>query len=182
MVDTCCKAADRRNKKGSGFTRLWRGVRARLRGVKFSFACQKRTRKAPAISTRWIHEKGAARPFQTPKESRSTKMLAASLNAFLCFSGLRLRRWCYASAGLHVLQGRKVCCEAANERNEKKVQQRRPPPAADTGGDCWGRGQQDTSAAQGTKWTLGTATRLSAAASFFSVSTSSLELLRASSP
>ena len=36
-------------------------------GAKFSFACQKRTRKAPAISTRWIHEKGAARPFQTPK-------------------------------------------------------------------------------------------------------------------
>ena len=41
--------------------------RARLREVKFSFACQKRTRKAPAISTRWIHEKGATRPFQTPK-------------------------------------------------------------------------------------------------------------------
>ena len=31
------------------------------------FWCQKRTRKPPAISTRWIHEKGAARPFQTPK-------------------------------------------------------------------------------------------------------------------
>ena len=44
-----------------------RGGRSRLREVKFSFACQKRTRKAPAISTRWIHEKGAARPFQTPK-------------------------------------------------------------------------------------------------------------------
>ena len=28
---------------------------------------QKRTRKVPAISTRWTHEKGAARPFQTPK-------------------------------------------------------------------------------------------------------------------
>ena len=38
---------------------------------------------------------------------------------------------------------------------------------ADTGRSCWGRGQQDTSAAQGTKWTLGIATRLSAAASFF---------------
>ena len=49
----------------------------------------------------------------------------------------------------------------------KKAQQRRPPPAADTGRSCWGRGQQDTSAAQGTKWTLGIATRLSAAASFF---------------
>ncbi|HAQ96093.1 MAG TPA: hypothetical protein DCR92_02325 [Faecalibacterium sp.] len=28
----------------------------------FSFAAQKRTRKAPAISTRWIHELRAARP------------------------------------------------------------------------------------------------------------------------
>ena len=27
------------------------------------FWWQKRTRKPPAISTRWIHEKGAARPF-----------------------------------------------------------------------------------------------------------------------
>ena len=44
-----------------------RGGRALLRWAKFSFACQKRTRKAPAISTRWTHEKGAARPFQTPK-------------------------------------------------------------------------------------------------------------------
>ena len=42
---------------------------------------------------------------------------------------------------------------------QKNAQQRRPPPAADTGRSCWGRGQQDTSAAQGTKWTLGTATR-----------------------
>ena len=48
---------------------------------------------------------------------------------------------------------------------QKNAQQRRPPPAADTGRSCWGRGQQDTSAAQGTKWTLGTATRLSEAAS-----------------
>ena len=50
-----------------------RGGRARLREVKFSFACQKRTRKAPAISTRWIHEKGAARPFQTPKRLSKPK-------------------------------------------------------------------------------------------------------------
>ena len=35
--------------------------------------CQKRTRKPPAISTRWIHEKGAARPFQTPKEKSKPK-------------------------------------------------------------------------------------------------------------
>ena len=54
-----------------------------------------------------------------------------------------------------------------NRRSEKKVQRRRLPPAADTGRSCWGSGQQDTSAAQGTKWTLGTATRLSEAASIF---------------
>ena len=86
---------------------------------------------------------------------------------FLCFSYLRLRRRFYLSAELHALQERNTSCEAASRRNEKKAQQRRPPPAADTGRSCWGRGQQDTSAAQGTKWTLGTATRLSAAASFF---------------
>ena len=86
---------------------------------------------------------------------------------FLCFSYLRLRRRFYLSAELHALQERNTSCEAASRRNEKKAQQRRPPPAADTGRSCWGRGQQDTSATQGTKWTLGTATRLSAAASFF---------------
>ena len=37
------------------------------------FRCQKRTRKPPAISTRWTHEKGAARPFQTPKEKSKWK-------------------------------------------------------------------------------------------------------------
>ena len=62
-----------RVKKGNDIARLWRGVRALLRWAKFSFACQKRTRKAPAISTRWIHEKGAARPFQTPKELSKPK-------------------------------------------------------------------------------------------------------------
>ena len=43
------------------------------------------------------------------------------LRIFLCFSHLRLRRWCYVFAELYVLQGRKVCCEAANGRNEKKA-------------------------------------------------------------
>ena len=46
------------------------------------FWWQKRTRKPPAISTRWTHEKGAARPFQPQRRSRSGKMRAASLNAF----------------------------------------------------------------------------------------------------
>ena len=40
-----------------------------------------------------------------------------------------------------------------------KVQRRRPPPAAEAGRSCWGSGQQDASAAQGTKRMLGAATR-----------------------
>ena len=40
-----------------------------------------------------------------------------------------------------------------------KVQRRRPPPVAETGRSCWGSGQQDASAAQGTKRMLGAATR-----------------------
>ena len=57
----------------NSFTRLCAGQSAFSLRLMFSFACQKRTRKAPAISTRWIHEKGAARPFQTPKELSKPK-------------------------------------------------------------------------------------------------------------
>ena len=39
------------------------------------------------------------------------------------------------------------------------VQQRRPLPAAETGRNCWGCGQQDARAAQGTVQPLGAATR-----------------------
>ena len=42
----------------------------------------------------------------------------------------------------------------------QRLQRRRPPPAAETGSRGWGSGQQNTSAAQGTKWTLGAATRV----------------------
>ena len=38
-------------------------------------------------------------------------------------------------------------------------QRRRPPPVAETGRSCWGSGQQDARAAQGTKRMLGAATR-----------------------
>ena len=58
---------------GEGCARLCAGQSAFSLRLMFSFACQKRTRKAPAISTRWIHEKGAARPFQTPKELSKPK-------------------------------------------------------------------------------------------------------------
>ena len=40
-----------------------------------------------------------------------------------------------------------------------RAQQRRPPPAVETGRSCWGSGQQDASAAQGTMRMLGAATR-----------------------
>ena len=107
-------------------------------------------------------------PLTNPRRKSKPKNASRfAKRIFLCFSYLRLRRRFHLSAELHALQKRNTSCEAASRRNEKKVQQRRPPPAADTGRSCWGRGQQDTSAAQGTKWTLGTATRLSEAASIF---------------
>ena len=48
--------------------------------------------------------------------------------------------------------------------NMARVQRRRPPPAAETGRSCWGSGQQDASAAQGTMRMLGAATRKQAEA------------------
>ena len=71
------------------FERLHAPVRGAERfciGAKFSFACQKRTRKAPAISTRWIHEKGAARPFQTPKEKSKRKKASRFAKRFFLVS------------------------------------------------------------------------------------------------
>ena len=107
-------------------------------------------------------------PLTSPKKKSKPKNASRfAKRIFLCFSHLRLRRRFHVSAGRYRQQRGNTSCEAANRRHEKNVQQRRPPPAADTGRSCWGRGQQDTSAAQGTKWSLGTATRLSAAASFF---------------
>ena len=107
-------------------------------------------------------------PLTIPKmRSKPKNASRFAKRIFLCFSHLRLRRRFQAFAELYRQQRGNTRCEAANRRNEKNVQQRRPPPAADTGRSCWGRGQQDTSAAQGTKWSLGTATRLSAATSFF---------------
>ena len=104
------------------------------------------------------------------------------LTAFSLSADLLLRSRLYALAGHNVQQKRNTLGEAVNRRSEKNVQQRRPPPAADTGRSCWGRGQQDTSAAQGTKWSLGTATRLSAAASIFPLRLPLWGLKGASSP
>ena len=86
------------------------------------FWCQKRTRKSPAISTRWIHEKGAARPFQTPKELSKPKNASRfAKRIFLCFSYLRLRRRFHLSAGHYRQQRGNTSCEAASRRNEKKA-------------------------------------------------------------
>ena len=87
----CASRRQRRRGEGRGpvfhveqwlsfFLVRWVGLRACGAGVErfcikanVLFWCQKRTRKPPAISTRWIHEKGATRPFQTPKELSKPK-------------------------------------------------------------------------------------------------------------
>ena len=104
------------------------------------------------------------------------------LTAFSLSADLLLRSRLYAFAERKVLLKRNTLGGAVNRRSEKNVQQRRPPPAADTGRSCWGRGQQDTSATQGTKWSLGTATRLSEAASIFGLRLPLRGLKGASSP
>ena len=50
------------------------------------FCWQKRTRKPPAISTRWIHEKGATRPFQTPKKKSKRKKASRFAKRFFLVS------------------------------------------------------------------------------------------------
>ena len=104
------------------FARWWRGVKRFFIKANVLFCWQKRTRKAPAISTRWIHEKGAARPFQTPKELSKPKNASRfAKRIFLCFSYLRLRRRFHVSAGRYHQQRGNTSCEAANRRNEKKA-------------------------------------------------------------
>ena len=63
----------------------------------FSFDGQKRTRKVPAISTRWTHEKGAARPFQPQrgwapykKASRFAKTGCGAQRPLRALSGTRV--------------------------------------------------------------------------------------------
>jgi hypothetical protein len=84
----------------SEISRLCAGQIAFSLRLMFSFACQKRTRKAPAISTRWIHEKGAARPFQTPKELSKRKKAGRCAKSFFLVSPT-----CCFAAGVTPLQG-----------------------------------------------------------------------------
>ena len=59
-------------------------------------------------------------PLTIPKKKSKPKNASRfAKRIFLCFSHLRLRRGCYVLAGLHVQQGCKVCCEAANRRKAK---------------------------------------------------------------
>ena len=76
---------------------MWRGVRARLREVKFSFACQKRTRKAPAtFEAREARIKGCS-PLIIPKEvskrekaSRCAKTGCGAQRPLRALSGTRV--------------------------------------------------------------------------------------------
>ena len=61
---------------------------------------QKRTRKPPAISTRWIHEKGATRPFQTPKGKSKRKKASRCAKRFFLVSPI-----CCFAAGVTPSQG-----------------------------------------------------------------------------
>ena len=59
-------------------------------------------------------------PLTIPKKKSKPKNASRfAKRIFLCVSHLRLRRGCYVLAGLHVQQGCKVCCEAANRRRLK---------------------------------------------------------------
>ena len=84
----------------NGFARLCAGVERSYARLMFSFACQKRTRKAPAISPRWIHEKGATRPFQTPKERSKRKKASRFAKRFFLVSPT-----CCFAAGVTFSQG-----------------------------------------------------------------------------
>ena len=53
MVDTCCKAADRRNKKGSGFTRLCAGLERGYAGLSSLLRAKREPEKHPLLSRRW---------------------------------------------------------------------------------------------------------------------------------
>ena len=142
-----------------------RGGRARLREVKFSFACQKRTRKAPAISTRWIHEKGAARPFQTPKELSKPKNASRFAKRIFWASPI------YGSADGVTLSQNFTFCKGVKSAAKQQIGETRKKCNSDDrrqwrkqGGTVGAAASRMRAAA---KQTLGAATRLSAATSFF---------------
>ena len=92
-----------------------RGAERSYARLMFSFACQKRTRKAPAISTRWIHEKGAARPFQTPKELSKHKNASRFAKRIFCTSPV------YGSADGVTLQQDFTFCKGVKSAAKQQV-------------------------------------------------------------
>jgi len=84
---------------------------------------------------------------------------------------LRRKQGGEAGAALRFFKALPRGCRKSGKRNSQgppnspagkkaPVQQRRPLPAAEAGRSCWGCGQQDARAAQGTTQPLGAATRV----------------------
>ena len=78
--------------------------------------------------------------------------------------GEKVSTFCRCRLNLFIAEGRvlrlrRSVQDAPLDSTHPTMQQLRPPPAAETGSSCWGSGQQDASAAQGTKRMLGAATR-----------------------
>ena len=86
------------------FARWWRGVKRFFIKANVLFCWQKRTRKPPAISTRWTHEKGAARPFQTPKKKSKWKNASRFAKRIFLTSPI-----CCSAAGVTSLLTVKFC-------------------------------------------------------------------------
>ena len=70
----------------NGFTRLWRGAEGFFIKAKFSFACQKRTRKAPAtFEAREARIKGCS-PLIIPEELSKHKNASRFAKRIFCTS------------------------------------------------------------------------------------------------
>ena len=82
------------------FARWWRGVKRFFIKANVLFCWQKRTRKPPAISMLWTHEKGATRPFQTPKKKSKRKKASRFAKRFFLVSPT-----CCFAAGVTFSQG-----------------------------------------------------------------------------
>ena len=74
---------------------------------------------------------------------------AAALHDPTCEKGIQKRPQAFLNPELKIIFPLKMA----------RAQQRRPPPAVETGRSCWGSGQRDARAAQGTMRMLGAATR-----------------------
>ena len=106
----------------SGFTRWQRGVNCCCGKAKFSFACQKRTRKVPAtFEAREARTRGCS-PLVTPKKlSRCKNASRFAKRIFLHLSDLLLRSRLYALAERKVLRKRNTIGGAVNRRSPKNA-------------------------------------------------------------